>query len=169
MTGFRIKRCAHLQREGGVSGGADEIRGSHLDWRLEIVEGQRGLWSVTRATAMAKKKKKGEGGRRRGGNTSRQVWSGCEDPLLSSFSYFPCCLYFFLFSRPGASNQRMIEGTSQWGENNGMFNLFLPKEYRESEWSQSDRTCSRSLRWSCTSSKLLTSFSCHRRSSLSTD
>lgn len=46
----------HIYKEGGVSVGEDEIRGSHLDWRLEIVEGQRGLWSVTQATAVAKKK-----------------------------------------------------------------------------------------------------------------
>lgn len=45
-------------KKGVWAGEEDEIRGSHLDWRLEIVEGQRGLWSVTQATALAKKKKK---------------------------------------------------------------------------------------------------------------
>lgn len=44
--------------KGGVSGRGDEIRGSHLDWRLEIVEGQHGLWSVTQATAVAEREKK---------------------------------------------------------------------------------------------------------------
>lgn len=108
MTGFRIKRCAHLQRR-GVSGGEDEIRGSHLDWRLEIVEGQHGLWSVTQATAVAKK------------NPDQGVRLCC---LVHSVTVW---LYFFSMSSwdltNGSSNiwHWMIVDTFWWGQYNGMF------------------------------------------------
>lgn len=111
----------HIYKEGGVSGGEDEIRGSHLDWRLEIVEGQRGLWSVTQATAVAKKKKKKQ---------SSHAWSGCEASLLSSFCFsllsLSLAFTFFCISSWGLTNgasnicHRTIVETSWWGENNGI-------------------------------------------------
>lgn len=86
MTGFRIKRCAHLQRRRCDERGEeeDEMRGSRLDWRLEIVEGQRGLWSVTRATAMTRKitKKK-----KKKIHESSRAWSECEGFASSVFFF----------------------------------------------------------------------------------
>lgn len=110
-------------KKGVWAGEEDEIRGSHLDWRLEIVEGQRGLWSVTQATALAKKKKNPQ---------SSRAWSGREASLLSSFLFRSSLALLFRFISSwgltnGASNMchRTMVEASRWGENNGIF--FCPQ------------------------------------------
>lgn len=73
-------------KKGVWAGEEDEIRGSHLDWRLEIVEGQRGLWSVTQATALAKKKK---------AHSPAEPDRGVRLCCLALLCFAPLLVYFF--------------------------------------------------------------------------
>ena len=137
-------------KKGVWAGEEDEIRGSHLDWRLEIVEGQRGLWSVTQATALAKKKN------HRPAEPDRGVRLRC----LALFCFAPLLLYFFRRISSwgltnGASNtcHRTMVEASRRGENNGMF-FFASRISWESVprcvWSRLRLNLHAQLpRWSC--------------------
>lgn len=120
MTGFRIKRCAHLQRRGCERGRRWD---KGLPFRLTVGNCGRSARSVKRhpGNCCGKKKKKKQ---------SSHAWSGCEASLLSSFCFsllsLSLAFTFFCISSWGLTNgasnicHRTIVETSWWGENNGI-------------------------------------------------